>query len=561
MKLFKKILIICCFSLLFIINVKADETKYIIPSIQESKIDIFSNFISSDIYSNFIEDVRQGNFNQSFNSVYYDFTDNYVIDIDFSNLNNYSFDVRFFRVEAIYSSRLDTQGISVKFTVTFDNVTHEIVSRNFVTLNTGISYNMSTEINSEGNQILYMGAINSTYPEFYDGTFLNSVDYTFLNGTYFDNGNALLQLNQGNYARREQVPTKYFFDTLNSIFITNYVPIISQPYTEQFNNYTNTIFKINNYSYNSIDVEGLRIDIINNNNGNREFIQPNLNGEEITITKTDYENTSYTIQLYDNDYNIIEEYSINANVMYYNENFNVNIFNINNQNKTINYSYDINYEDDVYCYHVINSSNEILDPNCKASDNNYQLTLNNNGNVQFIIKNSNNEILFKYNQNFVFDVSQPYINFIDKFENNFLTLDVIINRFNSSDVVRYSINNGEYFIVSYFENINLDVGDVRKFTISNLNNNDVIKVQILRNNSVISESSFNVFFNKYPEEDFNLKNFFNKIDINNISNDLREYIINIGNIIINSKIGNLILLQFFILIITWVLKLIVNWGE
>lgn len=551
MKLFKKLLIISAFSFLFIINANA-LTNFTTHNLQS-----LDNYLSNNPDKNENDYVNMIFENIDLPSEEY-LGENYIVLIDTTYAfvqmriissndlfhvaydNNYGNPVLYLRSD-IYEGSYNFCRKTIQFTS----------QGNYSTSN---AWSCSTSNGSwidlfARNYNSYIIASNYDTLSYKAPTW-GQDSFSIDNGTQyqFNSDNIPINFTNGNL---------YNFDVID--IFSNYIPIISQPYTEQFSNYTNTIFKINNYSYNSVDIEGLRIDIINNNNGNREFVQPNLNGEEIIITKTDYENTSYTIQLYDNDYNIIEEYSINANVIYYNENFNVNIFNINNQNKTINYSYDINYEDDVYCYHVINSSNEILDPNCKSSDNNFQLTLNNNGNVQFIIKNSNNEILFKYNQNFVFDVSQPYINFIDKFENNFLTLDVIINRFNSSDVVRYSINNGEYFIVSYFENINLDVGDVRKFTISNLNNNDVIKVQILRNNNIIAESSFNVFFNKYPqEENFNLKNFFNKIDINNISNELREYIINIGNIIINSKIGNLILLEFFILIITWVLKLIVN---
>lgn len=349
---------------------------------------------------------------------------------------------------------------------------------------------------------------------------------------------------------------KYNFE-VNDYFLDP-IPTIQPPYNTYHNGYTETTFLIDNYTYEST-VKGYGVQIINNSNGNSIFIPPKVGEISQIYTITSYENTNYTIQVYDREYNIIEEYSINANINYSDTNFNVEITNVDNNTKEVFYKYIISDNTQNYtCYHSINNNEFIQDLDCTdTSTVYYNLTMPNNGNLAFKIEDNDGNIVYEYNQNFVFSVSDTYISFQDNFENNYLNLNVLINRYQINDIVEYSINNSS-FIQANLEDYST-TQNIKNFYVNNLNNNDILIVRVKRNNQIITYATYKANYlknNTSSSSEFNLNNFFDKLNINNINLNLRNYITQIGNIFINSKLGNLIILEFFIMVVCWVLKTI-----
>lgn len=386
---------------------------------------------------------------------------------------------------------------------------------------------------------------------------LNEIKYTnptwdndsFLIDNYetsFNNNMNLVALNQ-NY----NLPVIDYF--------SNPIPIIQPPYNTYHNGYTETTFIVDNYTLKSVS-NGYNVEIINNNNGNTQFIAPLPDEPYQEVDLKSYENTNYTFQVYDREHNIIQEYSINANVDYeVNTNFSVEITNIDNNTKEVFYKYIISdYTQNYTCYHSINNNEFIQDLDCTdTSTVYYNLTMPNNGNLAFKIEDNNGNIVYEYNQNFVFSVSDTYISFKDNFENNYLNLNVLINRYQSNDIVEYSINNSS-FIQANLQDYST-TQNIKNFYVNNLNNNDILVVRVKRNNEIITYATYKANYlknNTSSSSNFNLNNFFDKLNINNINLNLRNYITQIGNIFINSKLGNLIILEFFIMVVCWVLKTI-----
>lgn len=349
-----------------------------------------------------------------------------------------------------------------------------------------------------------------------------------------------------------------FVQALDADLIPNPNPTIQPPYNIYHNGYTETIFLINNYTLES-NQNGYFIRIVNNNNGNIQNINPDVSNADQEITLTSYENTNYTIQIYDREYNIIQEYSINANINYADTNFNVEITNVDNNTKEVFYKYIISDNTQDYtCYHSINNNEYIQDLDCTdTSTVYYNLTMPNNGNLAFKIEDSNSNIVYQYNQNFVFSVSDTYISFQDNFDNNYLNLNVLINRYQTNDIVEYSINNSSFIQANLLDYSTTQ--NIKNFYVNNLNNNDILIVRVKRNNEIITYATYKANYlknNTSSDNNFNLNNFFDKLNINNINSNLRNYITQIGNIFINSKLGNLIILEFFIMVVCWVLKTI-----
>lgn len=349
---------------------------------------------------------------------------------------------------------------------------------------------------------------------------------------------------------------KYNFEVDD--YFSSPIPTIQPPYNTYHNGYTETTFLIDNYTLKSVS-SGYNVEIINNNNGNTQFIAPLPDNPYQEITLTSYENTNYTIQIHDREYNIIQEYSINANINYSDTNFNVEITNVDNNTKEVFYKYIISNSTQNYtCYHSINNNEFIQDLDCTdTSTVYYNLTMLNNGNLAFKIEDSNGNIVYEYNQNFVFSVSETYISFQDNFENNYLNLNVLINRYQSNDIVEYSVNNSSFIQANLLDYSTTQ--NIKNFYVNNLNNNDILTVRVKRNNEIITYATYKANYlknNTSSNSDFNLNNFFDKLNINNINLNLRNYITQIGNIFINSKLGNLIILEFFIMVVCWVLKTI-----
>ena len=263
--------------------------------------------------------------------------------------------------------------------------------------------------------------------------------------------------------------------------------------------------------------------------------------------------------MYDREHNIIQQYNINVNVNYSDTDFNVEITNIDNSTKEVFYKYIISDNTQNYtCYHSINNNEFIQDLDCTdTSTVYYNLTMPNNGNLAFKIEDGNNNIVYEYNQNIVFNVSDIFISFQDNYDNIYLNLNVLINRYQTNDIVEYSINNSS-FIQANLEDYS-STQNIKNFYVNNLNNNDILVVRVKRNNEIITYATYKANYlknNTSSSSDFNLNNFFDKLNINNINSNLRNYITQIGNIFINSKLGNLIILEFFIMVVCWVLKTI-----
>ena len=386
---------------------------------------------------------------------------------------------------------------------------------------------------------------------------LNSIEYIYTsNGIEpitFDNGQ---EYSFGSNIPLIELNKNYNLPIID--YFSNPLPTIQPPYNIYKNGYTETTFLINNYTLKS-NVNGYYIRIINNTNGNIQGIAPDISNPDREITLTSYENTNYTIQIYDKEYNIIQEYSINANINYSDTNFNVEITNIDNNTKEVFYKYIISDNTQNYtCYHSINNNEFIQDLDCTdTSTVYYNLTMPNNGNLAFKIEDENNNIVYEYNQNIVFNVSDIFISFQDNYDNNYLNLNVLINRYQTNDIVEYSINNSS-FIQANLEDYS-STQNIKNFYVNNLNNNDILVVRVKRNNEIITYATYKANYlknNISSSSNFNLNNFFDKLNINNINSNLRNYITQIGNIFINSKLGNLIILEFFIMVVCWVLKTI-----
>ena len=102
--------------------------------------------------------------------------------------------------------------------------------------------------------------------------------------------------------------------------------------------------------------------------------------------------------------------------------------------------------------------------------------------------------------------------------------------------------------------------DTKVFTVNNLSKGQVVNIYVYdSNNNLISSSQYNV--NIYKNFDawqtnYNIKDIFKTINIKNISNELVSYIKQLGELISNSKLGTLLLVQFSIVAICFILKLI-----
>lgn len=476
--------------------------------------------------------------------------ENYIVLLEYSN-NNRNITLYYLNAEEFNIAKNSSalyfrdKGLNSKYgfiTYQFNSDYTSITQINTITWSNNFRFFYFTS----GNVIEYM-VLSSN---------LNEIQYTnptwdrdsFSIDNYevvFNNNMSLAALNQ-NY----NLPVIDYF--------SNPIPTIQPPYNIYKNGYTETTFLINNYTEKS-NVNGYFIRIINNNNGNVQGIAPDYSNPDREITLTSYENTNYTIQIYDREYNIIQEYSINANINYSDTNFNVEITNIDNSTKEVFYKYIISDNTQNYtCYHSINNNEFIQDLDCTdTSTVYYNLTMPNNGNLAFKIEDENNNIVYEYNQNFVFSVSDTYISFQDNFENNYLNLNVLINRYQINDIVEYSINNSS-FIQANLEDYST-TQNIKNFYVNNLNNNDILVVRVKRNNEIVTYATYKANYlknNTSSSSDFNLNNFFDKLNINNINLNLRNYITQIGNIFINSKLGNLIILEFFIMVVCWVLKTI-----
>lgn len=339
-------------------------------------------------------------------------------------------------------------------------------------------------------------------------------------------------------------------------------PQLLEPVIVNNNGYSEVTFEAINYT--TYNIEDYNIIIHNNTLGINYYMQPTLDGNNAIYKLKLYENSSINYYILDIENNeILDNFLVNVNINFENEQiFTIKINSIDNQNNTINYSYIPNENNDINnytCYHKINGYNEVLDNNCVSSDNNYTLNIGGNKNVDFLIYDSNNNLIYRHNENFIFDLGQTYITFNETYINNFVNLDIIINSYVNNYVVKYSINNGQLYSAT-LQDYPSYYNDKKIFSLNNLTKNDIINIYVYdSNNNIVATGQYTI--NIYRNYDawntkYNIKDIFNAINIKNISQELFNYIKQIGEIIINSKIGNLLFLEFSCLVIYWVLKMI-----
>lgn len=330
------------------------------------------------------------------------------------------------------------------------------------------------------------------------------------------------------------------------------------------NGYYDLQLNMENYTGETIQ-EGKQVFLIDTSTGKQTFISPDVNGlPNRTMTIQVYFPTTYKYQIIDtNTIEVIYEEIINIPSIEY-DNFSIKINNINTQNKTINYSYVNNGNTTNFkCYHQIENGSLLEDTNCTDIDNNYTINLTQNKNINFIIKDSENNTIFEESRNFVMTMSSPFIEFKENYEYNLLNIKVLFNRFNTTDyVAKYQINNEQIITIMPTQEQTAN-NDIYSYIIYNITEKSVIKAFIFdNNNNLIASSTFNVSStyiqqqNYYNIDSASFKDLFNNLSFKNISSELIDLINRLGNIVLSSRLGIIIFTTFLITLIGLVINLI-----
>lgn len=577
MKKILNILLIFFIAFLVNINVKATEmsTMYSTPTYTLGQQQYIQNFKSSEKYSQIIDYVRNNmtNYFVPSKQQYYDFTDNYMM--------------------IFYTDTTITDSVRVSFMKNFEYIPYNV----YYTINDDYGYfsiflnavgglgayfdfnftnNVLTSVNlySTGNEsIRFINILDEvgsgenliSYPDnkFIDTTFFESTSQTVSFG--YDEGrftvNVPIKLGDNVYTPPTSFSGQDFLNQLQQS--TSNEPNLLEPTITQKNGYSEVIFEAENYTQDTINE--YNIVVTNITNASNQYMQPTLdNYTNAKMTLNVYENTTFHYYLFaiDNPDVIIQEYYINVDISYTNkEYFSIKINNIDNQNNTINYSYipsEYNTLDEYKCYHRIDNGNNIEDSNCNTIDNQYTLNVGGNKSVIFYVYDNTNTLVYKHIENFVFDLSSPYITFNENYINNFVNLDVRVHWYNDNLNVKYNIDNGTLFDAILNDLSSYD--NSKTFQINNLNQGQIVNVLVYdSNNNIISSAEYTINLQRNPNYNTtpqNMSNFFDSLNINNLASDLVEYTKQIGNILINSKIGNLLLLEFIIQAISLILILI-----
>lgn len=442
-------------------------------------------------------------------------------------------------------------------------------SKRYVSTNQGFTFNNDyTDISFNGTwneSTTYFMWFNNPLKYIILASDLNEIQYarpTWQTDNFIIGGNT--------YALNSYIPfISLNYYNLNSIDYyaippTPAQPTLLTPNIEYFNGYNKITFSAEDYTQDTIN--HYNIFIKNLTTGNfEEYMQPTIdNSTNASITIENYENTTYYYYLLDiNTEEILQDFTFTSNVAYENEQyFLVNVYDINNNNTTIKYYYFPNSNNTIEnykCYHEIQGQNKVEDMGCYGGTNRYELNVGGNKNVTFYVYDSTDNLIYKHNENFVFNQGELYITFNENYLYNYLNLDVIINRFSNGDIVKYSIDNGTLYTATLEEHPSY-YNDTKVFTINNLSKGQVVNIYVYdSNNNLISSSQYNV--NIYKNVDawqtnYNIKDIFKTINIKNISNELVSYIKQLGELISNSKLGTLLLVQFSIVAICFILKLI-----
>lgn len=438
-------------------------------------------------------------------------------------------------------------------------------------------------VNFSGNNVTSRGG-NTIGNTFLTWNVPNDCDITTSNdciskvtGSYYDttfyNANSLIPFRSctanctefgfktGNdiYMPSENVDVKTMFDNL----LPNTELQISYEIIKQ-NGYYDLQLKMENYTGQTIQ-NGKQVFLIDTSTGKQTFISPDVNGlPNRTMTIQVYFPTTYKYQIIDtNTLEVIYEEIINIpNIEY--DNFLIKINNINTQNKTINYSYVNNGNTTNYkCFHQIENGTLLEDTNCTNIDNNYTVNLTQNKNINFIIKDSENNTIFEESRNFVMSMAIPFIEFKENYDYNLLNIKVLFNRFNTNDyIAKYQINNDAIITIMPTQE-QTTYNDVYSYIIYNITEKSVIKAFIFdNNNNLIASSTFNVSNtyiqqqNYYNIDSASFKDLFNNLSFKNISSELIDLINRIGNIVLSSRLGIIIFTTFLITLIGLIINLI-----
>lgn len=337
------------------------------------------------------------------------------------------------------------------------------------------------------------------------------------------------------------------------------IPTISYE-TIQRNGYTDVYFYANDYT--TTTIQNYDIKIINQTTGNytQETLQPNDDGfSELNIKV--YEPTLFYYYVEDKNTleKIQEEYISISNVT--TSNFNINITNINKETQTITYNYEnVGNITNFTCFHQISGGQQIQDENCNTTTS-YSLYVGGNKSVNFKIY-YNNQIQFDTTIPFIFNQSTPYINFNEEIEGNLVNLKIILNSYNTSNyITKYIINNGIETTQTQLNQEPSVYNDKYSFTLWNLTETSNIIVNIYDlNNNLISSSYYK--YNSVKIEQIKKENiegvtgFFNFLNLDNISSELKQYILNFSNVIMSSRLGALLTTMAVITMLYFIISLI-----
>lgn len=288
--------------------------------------------------------------------------------------------------------------------------------------------------------------------------------------------------------------------------------------------------------------------LIDESTGKETILSPTETGTTEEIINV-YFSKTYRYQIIDTQYNVLKEEIINVpNIEY--DNFSVKINNIDTNNKNISYTYINNGNTTNYtCYHQIDGQNEIEDTNCEDPNNNYTINLSENKNVNFLIYDNDNNLLFKDTQSFVLSVGQPFISFEENFEYNLLNIKILFNRYSSNYVAKYQIDNGQLITITPTQEQSY-YNDIYSYIVYNFTENSILRAFIYdNNNNLLASSVFNVnkaFIEQNNINNTDISNIFKNLSFDNISTELLQYITNFGNLIISTRLGTIIFTSFII---------------
>lgn len=543
-----------------------DEMISLIQS-KKPKIDILHNYLENEdcfIYNNTSYCLSSGNYAIVLGDLGNDSTWQIKI-AKFNYTTNAPYIESFYNNSANYNKSLKMQYEGIKGTINWSGNSVNSISFN-ATGSYGIGGTGIYGANFSGNllqqNIFIYIPFNASSPqsnEYFDAYFLDSdklINYktNTLGDTY---PNIKLFANNNTYSPPTNISSKAF---LNS-FLPNQEVDIDYALQKE-NGYYNLILQMTNWTTeNAFDYD---IYLYDENNATTQYIPPANQGESGDFEKIIkvYEPKTYKFQIFNKDtLEYDKELIINIPSIEY-DNFLIEITNIDKVNESISYKYipftnNYNY----YCTHQIEGQNEVNDDDCNTIDSKlFNLVVGDNKNVTFRVYNSENNLIYKNSQNFIFKVGKPYITFIENYNGGLVNLEILFNRFNTNYVAKYSINNGEEIIIS--PTLKDQDQDLYFYELYNITENSEIEVYIYNNNQLIASSIYKVNYNRISYnigqdiDTNNISNLFNSLNLSNLSSELKELVKNVGNQIFSSRLGQLIYITISTIAIGFIITLI-----